>query len=159
LLKVDRAIKDDMQILYKGRPVEQGYLILIKIINSGSSPIRKDDFERPISIKFNKEASILSAEIANTDPEELEASASYNVRNMTLEPCLMNKGDSITLRFIVNKLRGDISIDGRIVGVKRIKKIVENRYESLISFGSGALIAAGGAVVTIILLQLLEHLI
>lgn len=45
LLSVQDEIKKDVQILYKGKLVQQVNLILLRLVNSGNVPILSVDFE------------------------------------------------------------------------------------------------------------------
>ena len=65
LLSVEEDIKKDLQISYKGKPVEQVHLVMIKILNSGSLPIPSKDYEQPITISFGKQAKIDSRSSRN----------------------------------------------------------------------------------------------
>jgi hypothetical protein len=132
LLSVDEAIKSDLKITYKDKIVEQVHLIIVTIQNSGKAPLKKIDFDRQISLVFNKDASILSAEISSTKPDSLEVQTSIEGQQVLLEPCLMNAGDLITLKIIVTKYDGTFSIKGRLVGVKEIKEFGSRSLASII---------------------------
>ena len=45
---------DDLNITIKGEPVNEATIHTLNIKNTGSVPIRKNDFERAIFIKFKK---------------------------------------------------------------------------------------------------------
>jgi hypothetical protein len=123
LLSVKAEIKRDLQILYKGKPIEQVHLIIIKVINSGNVPVIAKDFERPFSLIFGEEAQVLTAEVVKTVPDVLRPSIKFEARKVVLDPILLNGGDSITLKLLVSRLSCGFSVDARIVGVREIKEL------------------------------------
>jgi len=123
LLSVDNEVKGKVQVLFDGKPVQDVYLVTLKFINSGDVPIVSADYVRPISLSFGESAQILTAEVVETDPVNLEASVKIEATRAVLEPVLLNGGDSITLKFLVSGF-DMIEFDGRIVGVKDVHKFV-----------------------------------
>lgn len=126
LLSIDKEIKGNLEVLYDGKRVQDVQLIIAKIINTGNVPIKSTDYECPINFDFGENARILTAEVTETSPDSLKASANVEGKKVILPPTLMNNRDWITLKFLVNQYDGPISVDGRIVGVKEIKKIHGN---------------------------------
>lgn len=124
LISARREYKDKLNIFFEKKLVEQVHLLVIKIFNSGNLSILTDDYDRHISLNFGEKAQTLTAEIINTDPESLESSVGMLVnekgKEVTLSPVMLNNGDSITLKMLVNKFGGEVVVDGRIVGVKEI---------------------------------------
>lgn len=124
LTSVKEEIGKDVQILYKGKLVQQVYLIEVRIINSGNTPIEEDHYTHPISLSFGEEAQILTAEVAEKRPSSLRASVVIEGKKIVLLPTLLNEKDSVKLRALVNGF-DKINVDGRIVGVKTIEEFVE----------------------------------
>ena len=120
LLSIGDEIKGKLQILFDGKPVQDIHLIVLKIINSGNVPIVSTNYERPVNLSFGENSWILTAEVSETDPEDLRATVNIENAKVALEPVLLNGGDSITLKLLVSQL-GEINVDGRIVGVKDIR--------------------------------------
>jgi hypothetical protein len=94
-------------------------------------PIVSADYERPVSLSFGEGAQILTAEVAETDPDSIQTSVNIGksvtgASSIVLEPVLLNGGDSITLKLLVSQL-GEIGVNGRIVGVKDIRKLAARR--------------------------------
>ena len=125
LLSVKEEIKKELKILYNGKPVEQVHLIMVKIINSGNTPILSTDYERPISLNFGEKANVLTAAIVKMHPDSIQASFSVEGKNVVFTPTLLNAGDSFTLKMLITKL-GEVKVDGRIVGVKEIQESKES---------------------------------
>jgi hypothetical protein len=121
-LSREEEIKGKLQILFEGTPIENVHLIEIKILNSGNVPITSTDYERAVNFRFGDKAHILTAEVTDTTPKELRATANIQTGNVVLTPILLNNGDSITFRMLVSQFHGEILVDGRIIGVKEIKQ-------------------------------------
>lgn len=165
LLSVKDEVKGDLDIFYRGKKIQQLHLILCKIINGGNVPIKEEDYKQPVVFSFNEKTHVLTAEIVQTNPPNLNTSTSIQETKVVLAPVLLNGGDSITIRILVTNYDKQPEINGHIVGVRRITEKVERnlRYIALaiigliIEFSANALTAsyqpfnlvvalAGGAV-------------
>ena len=173
LLSIEDEIKGKLEIFFNGKPVQDVHLIVFKIINSGNVPIVSTDYERPLKLNFG-EAQVLTAEVAETNPNNLQVSVKieetpfvskgrlvtelqpvtvWGTTKVVLEPVLLNSEDSITFKFLVSRL-DEISVDGRIVGVKDIKataRQAQNLFQSLggvvAKLGIGALLVGVSIIV------------
>lgn len=136
LLSVKSEIKEKVTILFEDKPTQQVHLAEILIFNSGNISVVKEDFKRPISLGFGNKAQILSAEITETSPENLEAEDRIQGKKVVLKLELFNSNDSVLLKMLVSRL-SDIKVDGRIVGIKKINEFrrKEKRYILPIFFG------------------------
>jgi hypothetical protein len=108
-----------LKILYDDKIVEKVYLIVVRIANSGNAPIRSDEYERPISLCFGENAQVLTAEVSETNPKSLQPTLTIENTQVVLKPILLNSGDSITIKALVSQYGGQLSVDARIVGVKK----------------------------------------
>lgn len=124
LLLLEDDVPERLHVTYDGEIVKDVYLIMIKIKNSGRLPIRSSDFESPICISFGESTSILSAEIAETEPEGLAVTTRIKDQVIEIPPSLINNGDSFTIKIIASGYSGDedISVSGRIAGIKEIEE-------------------------------------
>ena len=147
LLSIDKEIKENLEVLYNGKHVQDVQLIIAKIINTGNVPIKSTDYERPINFNFGENARILTAEVTETSPDSLKASANVEGKKVILPPILMNNRDWITLKFLVNQYDGPILVDGRIVGVKEIKELKESEINKRL-FITGVIIGIITATMT-----------
>jgi hypothetical protein len=128
LLSAEEEIQDKVEIQYEGKPVKNVRLLLIKLVNDGYQPIKKEDFQRSIKFVF-PEAKILSAERVKLNPENLEVETNYQPFSSTVEvkPTLFNRKDYLQFKVLLSGYT-EMKIDARIVGVSRIKKAV-NRFD------------------------------
>ena len=110
LVKIKEDIKGRLQVLFDEKPVESIYLIIIKFINSGNLPIKSADYESPVNLNFNEDVQLLTAEVIDTNPKTLEASAKIEGTKVLLKPTLLNENDSITIKVLVNQFDGNFSV-------------------------------------------------
>lgn len=132
------SVKDEnrgkLQVLFDEKPVENVYFIVVKIFNSGNIPIKSSDYEYPVNFNFGDKAKLLSAEVIETKPPDMKISATIDETRVSLTPTLMNENDSVTVKMLVDQFNGQILVEGRIVGIKAIKKSGENKYAIITSY-------------------------
>lgn len=149
-LVIRDVIGEKLQIVFEGKPVEDVYLSIIKIYNSGNTPIVSNDYERPINLYFGENSQILTNEVIEKNPDNLEVTTHIEGTKIMLDPLLLNKKDSITLKIILSQpdiSNNNINIDGRIVGVKEIKEITENViFHTLQVLSVGVLLGIVGSI-------------
>lgn len=128
ILDIPSGFKDKLAIYYESKSIQQLYLIIIRITNTGNAPITISDYHKPISIGFGNKAEVLSFEILKQTPSNLGAvikniqssSAEYQV---LVEPMLLNVNDSFTIKTLITRFKY-INFDVRIAGVKSIKEMM-----------------------------------
>jgi hypothetical protein len=113
-----------VQILFDGAPVTEVHLVAITVKNSGNEPIRVEDFERPLQFSWAEPAKILAVEVIEICSESLRPKIKHGANEIVLKPLLLNPGDWLRIKTLVNQA-GKLTVDARVVGVKRISKTVE----------------------------------
>src|SRR4028118_314835 len=117
---------------------KQTTLIVLDLKNSvgrffgrlGGQDIDADQYKRPVSFSFGKDANILEAMVWEQHPPEIQAeiaSAYHRNNELVVKPVLLNQGDWIRLCAKVQTPRGSrpektIMATGRILGVRRIQE-------------------------------------
>jgi hypothetical protein len=120
VLGVHEAVNPSrVQILFDGTPVTEVRLLIITVNSWGNEPIRVDDFERPLRFSWPEPARILNAEVAEASPESLQPKIKVGANEIVVDPLLLNPGDWLRMKILINQ-GTKISVDGRVVGVKRI---------------------------------------
>jgi len=122
LFNVREEMKKELEIMYRGRKIEDAQLVLIEISNTGNIQIEEKDYIKPISFDFGEKAQVLTAEVIRMNPEELQASTTIDKGTISLMPVLTNAGDSFTLKIIVSGLGEVIKPSSRISGVKHLEE-------------------------------------
>ena len=148
LLTVKKEAEDKLEIYFDGKKVHDVYMVVIKLFNSGNVHIGKADISQKIIFTFGDKAQVLSVDIVNTDPENVDVSLVQDDQRVIVIPELLNGGDSITFKVIVNKL-DEIKVTGRISGVKEIKKASEWLVLPELGYWSVILECVGGLMMII----------
>ena len=153
ILDVSDDIKGKVSITYESKPIRNLYLMILMFKNSGNVPILPNDYYRPLSISFGKTSEILSVEVVNQSPnnldvvavrqtkpkKQLEISSFHSTAKLndqeviTLEPILMNKNDFFRLKILVTGFQ-NLSVDTRISGIEKIIKEEKRNHAAYWTF-------------------------
>lgn len=123
--------------------VDNVYLILIKLQNTGKVSIKGSDFEKPISINFDK-ASILEFKIYEKFPDNLNPKLTLFENNIEIEPLLLNSKEWFIIKILVADYFNKLKFDARINGISIIKDLKIKK--SNLSFLANSIIALFGVV-------------
>ncbi|HEX6797789.1 MAG TPA: hypothetical protein VF116_08760, partial [Ktedonobacterales bacterium] len=105
--------------------------------NAGNEPIRKEDYDAPITISFNT-ARILLCDVFTTNPPGLKATPKMvSPHRIELPRLLLNSRYTIGLTFWLADSLEEPTVDARIVGVPRIVQR-EYRFDPPYLFWLGA---------------------
>jgi len=125
----DEAKFDDkLRIFYEDKVVDNVFLVVTKITNNGNTPIDEDDFKEPIQIETNDTGTILSAQIIDTNPPDIKVRIGKRKSQVSIYPLLLNPGDSINIKLIINNFDKITSVTSRIRGVKNIELDLSEKY-------------------------------
>lgn len=132
IVTVTEIMKDNIKILYKNEEVKNVRLIELKIINSGNQAITISDFTTPLKISFSNTAKILSCDIEQFLPNDLNPIYSSTSNDVFIEPLLLNPKDYFILKTLISDPQISVfKISARIKDVEAIKKIEETSPVSL----------------------------
>ena len=123
---------DDVAVIYKGRPVENLRVVIVKVWNSGNQVIKEGDFSVPVSFCEEQSArgnSLVVAQVIDA-PEAANAELyAYGIGHHSdrtaLKKMLFNPGDSVTVKIIIADYGGEnleVKVTGRIAGIKAFKR-------------------------------------
>jgi len=123
LIFVSDNVKDNIQIRYKGKIVPNVRLVEIRIKNSGSLPIKPEDYIEPLSIQFPN-SKILSNEVIDIHSLGIYIETELSDQSeIVLSKTLLNPNDSFDIKTILGEGDTDFSVSGRIVGVKNFQTL------------------------------------
>jgi hypothetical protein len=149
LIGISNDLADDIQVLFRGVPIPNVWLVVARILNEGNVPVKTADYERPITIVFGETATILQAEVVQAKPSNLDLVITQDAHCVTLSPTLLNPMDYVTIKALVSNLETLPIVSARIVGIKKIRPV--GRYAvfawSMPLFGVGLAMIIVGAVV------------
>jgi hypothetical protein len=131
-----REGKSNIEIHHKGKVVPKVRLIEIRIKNSGSLPIKPEDYIEPLRLRLPN-SEILSSEVR--DDQSLGAYIETKLSDrseIVLSKTLLNPTDFFDAKILLADGDGDLSVTGRIVGVSKIRNLTgrEVNYFILLSF-------------------------
>ncbi|SEC87210.1 hypothetical protein [Pseudomonas kilonensis] len=112
----------DIKISYGGIDVSTGSFLTLAIANTGKLPIKREDFDSPISIHISNSESVLSYKTVFSTPANLDVKLSKTQNGLAVSSLLLNPGDRF---FIEIFSRSPVMISGvssRIVGLPAITK-------------------------------------
>ena len=136
LVPISDEAQNNIQILYKGKVVPNVQLVEMRIKNSGSLPIKPEDYIEPLRVRLSN-SKILSSEVmdAHSVGAYIETKLS-NQSEIALSKTLLNPTDFFDVKILYADGADDLAVVGRIVGVKKIQNITgrEVNYYILLSF-------------------------
>jgi hypothetical protein len=138
LISAEKEIEDKVEIRFEGHSVKNVRLLVIKLINDGYQPIKKDDFEKEIKFTF-PEAKILTAEKDAFHPEDIATELAYRDDWLTVAPALFNRRDYIQFKVLLSGYT-DMKVGARITGVPKISQVRGRFFNTDSLFGIALLI-------------------
>lgn len=129
--------RDRLEVLSRntGVVVEDPHLLAIRVGNTGKKEILRSDFERPLRLLLDPPTRILSSDVTRSHPSNLSVATTIGEggQSVTIEPTLLNPGDSFDLQIITNGApRRTGLLEGRVAGLRMIgdlSTIERRRYE------------------------------
>lgn len=128
ILTVNEEYQGKLEIVYEGTPVQNATLCVLKLVNDGNVPIASADYEQPLSLGFGSACNILSAEIIETSPKTLKPLLRVEATRFYLEPLLLNKKDSLTVKLLIAQYNDIIEPEARIIGIREVTQARERNY-------------------------------
>lgn len=128
LLLKEEGLKKRIKIFVDDGEVEgEVNLVLLKLVNTGNTPITPEDFVENISLETS--GSIIIAEVKETTPKNITVEIDNEIGEIfgitEIKPTLLNAKDEVTLKLLIQSYKNDLLIKGRIIGVQGITKLKE----------------------------------
>jgi hypothetical protein len=122
LVSINAEVPKEIQILYKGKPVQTLSLILLKLANTGTEPIRESDYSEPIRMSLSQSAEIGEVVVQETKPDGIPIAPTVVASNQVqLAKFLFNPGDQAVLKILALNNDSTLDIKARIAGVHQIE--------------------------------------
>lgn len=121
----------EIKILYKDEELKDAAFLIVKIKNTGTLPITKQDFQEPISMLFGRNDVVLGYRKVDSFPDDLVVSGTIHSGSLVFKPLLLNPGDGMVVEVLVKGGAKLDSITGRITGVASFKEAAEPLNEGL----------------------------
>lgn len=126
IVEIDSKFRNSIEVKFNGDKVDNLWLLIIKIVNSGNTPIEKKDFDTSLSIEFNEGSQVLDAEVISTFPNNLQIEINHSSGKIEISPTLLNFGDNYSIRAMISGAKPKFILNARISGVK---KLVTKNFE------------------------------
>ena len=120
-----------LKISIDGVELESPYLSVFELINDGAKPILTADFESPIELRVDPNASVARARVTATTPKDLEAELVTEKQSVKLKPLLFNPKDTVTIAIITSGKRPQFSSRARIAGVSGVPLVDATKSSKL----------------------------
>jgi preprotein translocase subunit SecG len=120
VVSVHAEAADKVSLIIDGHEVETAHLLTLKLANLGTLPIQGSDFERPIAINLGPNGSTLDIQVTDVVPPDLKPRIRIEGNLIYLDPLLLNPGDSLSIKALVQDLTPEATLEARIVGIPRL---------------------------------------
>lgn len=163
-VKAGAALEGDIEIRYRGQPVENLFIVRAKLKNTGNVAIRKSHVVESITFRFPDAGPLRTPRTVERSPADLShrwktfpdpaIPPGGRVRPLvhTLEFELLNPGDELTVEFLCTGQTTLPQLTARIEGVTRIDQLdpelLKLRQGFRRSVALGGTIVAGGIIVS-----------
>ena len=120
----DTKFKDwpNIKILYQDKELDEASFIKVHFENTGNIPVTKEDFHKPLTISFDEGSNVAGFRKVASYPEELELNSTTEKHSVSIDPLLLNPGDTFLVELFVQGKASIESISARITGVQDIKE-------------------------------------
>jgi hypothetical protein len=157
LINVKGGVRQRIKVTFDQHQIANVELVVIRLISSGHVAIVPGDYQVPVSIRLNSDAHILTADVVETNPGDLDdrfrttEGATQLVElqgqsKLVIKPILLNPGDSVTLQLLVKNYSSIVSISGHISGVRQIAQLKQRDFIPTLLTQFGAFVMAGAMV-------------
>jgi hypothetical protein len=118
-----REVPESIDLDGEELPTDELCDVMVDVENTGNQDIEPKHFEHPLTLRFGEQTRAVLAEVIEEDPHGIQASLDVHSDKVTLNPVLLNAGDLVCLFFLVHRY-DDLRAEGRIAGVRRVKRSV-----------------------------------
>lgn len=114
----NQSLRNEIEIKYKGKPVNDVWFYELRIENTGNTPVEKKDYESPITISFTN-GKIISCMEGFKKPSNLQYKLSYSEKEVTIDPMLLNRKEIFNIIILVDQQNDCLpNVEGRISGTE-----------------------------------------
>ena len=127
LLSVASELRGRVQITLDDKPVEDIYLLIVGVKNSGTLPILDSDFVYTPKIRTVSSAQLVSVEVSKFRPVNLQVKLKLLEDNFAFSPLLLNPGDYFVVQALVSGKSPELEPDFRVVGMSKVETLRGSR--------------------------------
>lgn len=168
-IKAGEGLGGNIEIRYQGIPVDNLFLLRVKLRNAGNTPIRRQNIVKPMTFIFDPGTSlILPPQVVNKRPDNLTVAWSLpssdqddsRPRGFSMSFDLLNPGDEVMVEFLCTGNPVLPALTARIEGVKELEIVdpTEMKYKQGVVRAGYVIFGAVGSVVASVLMNWLSSL-
>jgi hypothetical protein len=125
-------LRDIFKLYLKGQELINPIVCAARIQNTGRAPIRRDDFDGPLTIQSAEEAAIFRGGLMDCDPANIfdfdhAGKVPFKVmkNKFMISPVLLNPGDKFEIVYIADMVpeKWDVSVSCRIAGLEQVAQV------------------------------------
>ncbi|WP_248739026.1 hypothetical protein [Pseudomonas sp. MWU12-2029] len=121
-------LTSELKVEYKGKEIPNGMSTTVIIVNTGQTPIKREDIDTTINI-ITSGSPILASQVINSYPDDLAPEVSHNENKIIIQPLLLNPNDFIAISFLTDGKTQVDRISARIAGIDSIVKMQDRAKE------------------------------
>jgi hypothetical protein len=111
-----------LKLTYQDAPVNQVTTVTLELANTGTRPIERVDFERPLAVHFADQKCLLAVTVGEKDPPNLDPQLVHDLSSATIAPMLLNPGDRFRLTLHLRGPFSEPTVDARISGIEHVTR-------------------------------------
>lgn len=150
IANINSDVKDRVQVLFDGEPAQDMRLTIIRLWNAGSVSVRRTDYDEHVTFTFVGRK-VRSCEFLDSEPPDLvrpdDVKSLFKEEGDTVsvEPLLLNPGESITAKVLATGSAGEVIgrvrlADGQIVRYdEAYRQALEEKAPAVVRVGSSLL--------------------
>jgi hypothetical protein len=120
------AFANRIEVTYDSRPLSHPRIIDVKVMNTGNTAVRAEDYERPIVIELEDCYRAIEAAVINESTENITGDIFEKLpngaRTISMRPPLLNPHDWFTLRILFDNKNSRLDCSHRIVGGQQMRE-------------------------------------
>lgn len=120
-----------ISVLRDGKELNDPYSSIIEIRNTGAKPILPSEIEGALNLIVDNDKAIVDAQLIDTSPAALNPSMTVGKQSVSIQPLLLNPGDSFVLSILTENGKPIFAPKFRIAGVSDVKILQESARPNL----------------------------
>ena len=112
----------ELKVVFGEKVIIEGGFVLVGIENTGTMPIKKEDFDKAITIKFSDESRVIGFRKISSVPRSLAVENSLKDNTISISPLLLNPGDRFYAEALIDGEASSPEVSTRVFGLKELKK-------------------------------------
>lgn len=127
LLSVATELRGRVHITVDEKTVEDIYLLIVGVKNSGNLPILESDFVFTPKVRTSGDSQLVSVEVTKFSPSNLQIQLDLVEDTFSFSPLLLNPGDYFVVQALISGKSPELEPDFRVVGMSKVEILFGSR--------------------------------